>query len=72
MRAWKWIGLAGVVGLATAAGFYVARQRRTWDEAEPDELRARLHARADEARARRSADVDASAGTDTDADQINA
>ncbi|MEM9515957.1 MAG: hypothetical protein AAGA42_13985 [Actinomycetota bacterium] len=70
MRAWKWIGLAGVVGLATAAGFYVARQRRTWDDSEPDELRARLHARADEARARRDAADGASTGTATD--QISA
>ncbi len=69
MRAWKWIGLAGVVGLATAAGFYVARQRRTWDDAEPEQLRTRLHARVDEARARR----DAITGTgDTGAGQISA
>ncbi len=49
---WKWIGLAGIVGVATAAGFYVARQRREWDEPEPDELRERLHARLAEARER--------------------
>jgi hypothetical protein len=46
---WKWVGLAGVVGVAAigaAAGTRaVRRQRREINDAEPDELRARLHAR---------------------------
>ncbi|NQY55933.1 MAG: hypothetical protein HRT86_05500 [Ilumatobacteraceae bacterium] len=66
MRAWKWIGLAGVVGLATAAGFYVVRQSRTWDDAEPDELRDRLHTRVDAARSRSAANGSG------DADQVSA
>lgn len=49
MRAWKIVGLAGIVG-ATAAGVAVGtraaqRHRREYREADPDELRARLHER---------------------------
>ena len=48
---WKWIGLAGVFGVAAvASGVVIAqRRRRTWAEVEPDELRDRLHARLAEA-----------------------
>ena len=49
VKAWKWVGLAGVVGVAAlgvAAGTRaVQRQRREINDADPDELRARLHAR---------------------------
>jgi hypothetical protein len=49
VSAWKWVGLAGVVGVAAlgaAAGARAAqRQRREINDADPDELRARLHAR---------------------------
>lgn len=46
---WKWIGLAGLAGVA-ATGVVVARRRRAHREYDPDELRARLHARLAEAR----------------------
>jgi LPXTG-motif cell wall-anchored protein len=51
---WKWIGLAGLAGVA-ATGVVVARRRRAHREYEPDELRERLHRRLAEARARASA-----------------
>lgn len=41
---WKWIGLAGLAGVA-ATGVVVARRRRTQRSFTPDELRDRLHAR---------------------------
>jgi len=59
MRMWKWIGLAGVVGVAAvgvaaAGNATVQRRRREFIEANPDELRDRLHARWDEAQARQA------------------
>jgi LPXTG-motif cell wall-anchored protein len=48
---WKWLGLAGLAGVA-ATGVVVARRRRAQVEVTPDELRDRLHARLDEARGR--------------------
>jgi hypothetical protein len=48
MRTWKWVGLAGVAGVA-AAGVVRARKRRTWDVADPEELREKLHDRLAEA-----------------------
>ncbi|MGH9116674.1 MAG: hypothetical protein ACRD0A_01975 [Acidimicrobiales bacterium] len=44
MRAWKVIGLAGLIGVA-ATGVVVARRRRRHREYEPDELPERLHQR---------------------------
>jgi hypothetical protein len=49
VRMWKVLGLAGVVG-ATAVGIAagsraVERRRREFREADPDELRTRLHER---------------------------
>jgi hypothetical protein len=41
---WKYVGLAGVAGVA-ATGVVVARKRRTSVEYSPDELRERLRAR---------------------------
>jgi hypothetical protein len=41
---WKWVGLAGVAGVA-ATGAVLVRQRRGQREYEPDELRERLHRR---------------------------
>ena len=46
---WKWIGLAGLAGVA-ATGVVVARRRRSHREYDPDELRAKLHSRLAEAR----------------------
>ncbi|WP_040491836.1 hypothetical protein [Ilumatobacter nonamiensis] len=58
MKLWKWIGLAGVVGAAAvgvAAGTAtVKRKRREYIEANPSELRDRLHARHAEAVARQA------------------
>ena len=45
MRAWgKWLGLAGVVGVA-ASGAAIARQERQRQSYTPDEVRDRLHER---------------------------
>ena len=41
---WKYVGLAGVAGVA-ATGVVVARKRRAQSAFEPDELRERLHER---------------------------
>ncbi len=43
-RTWKLLGVAGLAGV-TATGVVVARRRRTHREYDPDELRAKLHAR---------------------------
>ena len=51
---WKWIGLAGLAGVA-ATGVVVARRRRAQRNYDPDELRERLHQRLAEAEARRAA-----------------
>ena len=58
MRIWKWVGLAGIVGVA-AVGIAVGtatvkRKRREFVDAHPDELRARLHDRLREARERQA------------------
>ena len=45
---WKWLGLAGVVGVA-ATGAAIARQERERHSYTPDEIRDRLHARLQEA-----------------------
>jgi hypothetical protein len=47
---WKWLGLAGVVGVA-ATGVAVARQERERRSYSPDEIRDRLHRRHAEAEA---------------------
>lgn len=44
---WKWLGLAGVVGVA-ATGAAIARQERQRRAYTPDEIRTRLHQRYDE------------------------
>ncbi len=57
MRIWKWVGLAGVVGVAAvgvAKGTTAVRRRREFVDATPDELQVRLHARYAEAQARQS------------------
>ncbi len=47
---WKYVGLAGVAGVA-ATGAVVARRRRAQrEDVAPDELRARLHERLAEVR----------------------
>ncbi len=58
MRIWKLVGLAGIVGVAAvgivAGTTTVQRKRREFVDAEPDELRTRLHARLQQAQARDS------------------
>jgi hypothetical protein len=51
---WKVLGLAGLGGVA-ATGVVLVRNRRAQADVEPDELRARLHRRLDEATAERPA-----------------
>ena len=41
---WKWIGLAGVAGVA-ATGVVVTRRKRAQNQYTPEELRDRLHSR---------------------------
>lgn len=41
---WKWIGLAGVAGVA-AGGIAIARQERVRRAYTPDQVRSRLHER---------------------------
>ncbi len=41
---WKFLGLAGVAGVA-ATGVVVARRRRAHEDYDPEELRGRLHRR---------------------------
>lgn len=51
---WKWIGLAGVVGVA-ATGVLVAQDQRRRNAYTPNDIRARLHQRLAEAEAAKSA-----------------
>ena len=48
-RTWKLLGIAGIAGV-TATGVVVARHKRQHQEYDPDELRAKLHARLAEVR----------------------
>jgi hypothetical protein len=48
MRWWKWLGLAGVAGVA-ATGVVIARDERQRRSYSPDEVRSRLHDRVAEA-----------------------
>jgi hypothetical protein len=48
MRWWKWLGLAGLAGVATT-GVVIARSERRRRAYTPDEVRDRLHARLAEA-----------------------
>lgn len=52
MRAvWKWLGVAGVLGVA-ATGAAIARNERERRHYTVDEIRERLHARLEEASTR--------------------
>ena len=58
MNIWKLVGLAGIVGV-TAVGIAagtatVRRRRREFVDADPDELRTRLHERLREAEERQA------------------
>ena len=47
MTVWKWLGLAGLAGVA-ATGIVIARDQRKRAALTPDEVRERLHARLEE------------------------
>lgn len=49
MGFWKWVGLAGIAGVA-AGGAAIARRERERRAYTPDQIRERLHQRLDEAR----------------------
>lgn len=51
MRWYKWVGLAGAVGVV-ATGAVVARSQRRRRAYTPDEVRSRLHERFAQAQAR--------------------
>jgi hypothetical protein len=44
VKLWKWLGLAGLAGVA-ATGVVVARDQRQRGQLTPDEVRDRLHER---------------------------
>lgn len=44
MKLWKWLGLAGVAGVA-ATGAIIARDQRRRAQLSPEQVRARLHER---------------------------
>ena len=45
-RLWKWLGLAGLAGVA-ATGVVIARDQRQRAQLTPDDVRARLHERVE-------------------------
>ncbi|HRD64338.1 MAG TPA: hypothetical protein PLZ93_10595 [Nocardioides sp.] len=47
MKVWKWLGLAGLAGVA-ATGVVIARDQRQRTQMEPDDVRARLHERLEQ------------------------
>jgi hypothetical protein len=44
VKLWKWLGLAGLAGVA-ATGVVIARDQRQRSQMTPDDVRARLHER---------------------------
>ena len=44
VKLWKWLGLAGLAGVA-ATGVVIARDQRQRTQMTPDDVRARLHER---------------------------
>ena len=44
MKLWKWLGVAGLAGVA-ATGVVIARDQRQRAQMTPDDVRARLHER---------------------------
>lgn len=51
MTFWKWLGLAGLFGIASG-GVAIARQERVRRAYTPDEVRSRLHERVAAAHSR--------------------
>jgi hypothetical protein len=56
VKLWKWLGLAGLAGVA-ATGVVIARDQRKRAQLTPDDVRARLHERLEE-----SADPEGTSG----------
>ncbi len=54
MKLWKWLGLAGVAGVA-ATGAVIARNQRQRTEMTADDVRTRLHERLQESEGERPA-----------------
>ena len=55
MKMWKWIGLAGLIGVAAVgAGVLISRRTREYENLDDAELSERLHQRLEQARARSS------------------
>jgi hypothetical protein len=46
VKLWKWLGLAGLAGVA-ATGVVIARDQRQRAQLTPDDVRARLHERVE-------------------------
>jgi hypothetical protein len=44
VKVWKWLGLAGLAGVA-ATGVVIARDQRERTQMSPDDVRERLHER---------------------------
>ncbi len=55
MKLWKWLGLAGLAGVA-ATGVVIARDQRRRAQLTPDEVRDRLHERLAESEGPESAE----------------
>ena len=53
MKLWKWVGLAGVAGVATT-GVIIARDQRQRAQLSPEEVRDRLRDRLEESDSRPS------------------
>ncbi|WP_243056651.1 hypothetical protein [Nocardioides sp. SR21] len=51
VKLWKWLGLAGVAGVA-ATGAIIARDQRQRAQLTPEEVRDRLRERLDESQSR--------------------
>lgn len=49
MKLWKWLGLAGIAGVA-ATGAIIARDQRRRAQLTPDEVRTRLRERYEQSR----------------------
>jgi hypothetical protein len=53
VKLWKWLGLAGLAGVA-ATGAIIARDQRQRAQLTPEEVRGRLRERLDESQSRPS------------------
>jgi hypothetical protein len=56
VKLWKWLGVAGLAGVA-ATGAVIARDQRQRTQMGPDDVRARLHERLEKS-SRESAEPD--------------